>query len=397
MARQKKLLQPELNMSFEMHTKTSPLRIMLFIHSLRGGGAERVAVDLAARWIANGHDVLLVTQTDASEDAYELNKQVQRISLKTAGFKGVLANLRRLYILRREIRRHRPDIVIGFMTTSSILAVLAASGISRCHVIATEHTHPPSQTLSGLWQKLRRYTYPKASKVITLTHGTEAWLEKHVPGSNIAVIPNAVHWPLENKEPVIQYVKAPGRKLLLGVGRLHHDKGFDLLIKAFASIAHLHPEWDLIILGEGDKREALQKQLEEAGMSSRISMPGRAGNMLAWSKMADIYVLSSRTEGLSNSLLEAMACGVPSVAFDCDTGPREIIRPDLDGVLVQPAEDEEALAAHLSALMFNQAKQVELGKRAIDVRDRFSMRRISGLWQQVFNEVLDHKKDGQKG
>ena len=113
--------------------------------------------------------------------------------------------------------------------------------------------------------------------------------------------------------------------------------------------------------------------------------------------MVDIYVLSSRAEGLSNSLLEAMACGVPSVAFDCDTGPREIIRPDLDGVLVQPAEDEEALAAHLSALMFNQAKQVELGKRAIDVRDRFSMRRISGLWEQVFNEVLDHKKNGQKG
>ncbi|MFV9474863.1 glycosyltransferase family 4 protein [Advenella sp. RU8] len=370
---------------------------MLFIHSLRGGGAERVAVDLAARWIAGGHDVLLVTQTDASEDAYELNKQVQRISLNTAGLQGVMANLRRLYILRKEIKRQRPDIVIGFMTTSSILAVLAASGVAGCHVIATEHTHPPSQTISGLWQKLRRYTYPKAAKVIALTHGTKAWLEKNVPGSNIAVIPNAVHWPLENKEPFIECVKAPGRKLMLGVGRLHHDKGFDMLIKAFVSIAHLHPEWDLIILGEGDKREALQKQLDEAGMGSRISMPGRAGNMLAWSKAADIYVLSSRTEGLSNSLLEAMACGVPSIAFDCDTGPREIIRPGLDGVLVKPAEDEEALAAQMSALMFNQAKQAELGKRAIDVRDRFSMRRIAGLWQDVFNEVLHDKKDGKKG
>ncbi len=370
---------------------------MLFIHSLRGGGAERVAVDLCARWIANGHDVLLVTQTDASGDAYELHKQVQRISLNTAGFKGLMANLRRLFILRREIRRHRPDIVIGFMTTSSILAVLAGTGIRGCHVIATEHTHPPSQKLSGLWQKLRRYTYPRASRVIALTRGTQAWLEKNVPGSTVAVIPNAVHWPLENKEPVIECVKTPGRKLLLGVGRLHHDKGFDLLIKAFASIAHLHPEWDLIILGEGDKREALQKQLDEAGMGHRISMPGRAGNMRAWAKSADIYVLSSRTEGLSNSLLEAMACGVPSVAFDCDTGPREIIRPDLDGVLVQPAEDEEALAAHLSALMFDQVKQVELGKRGIDVRDRFSMRRISGLWQEVFNDVLGNKKDGQKG
>lgn len=384
-------------MSFEIHTKTPPLRIMLFIHSLRGGGAERVAVDLCARWIANGHDVLLVTQTDDAEDAYELNKQVQRICLNTAGFKGIMANLRRLFILRREIRRHRPDIVIGFMTTSSILAVLAGTGIRGCHVIATEHTHPPSQKLSGLWQKLRRYTYPRASRVIALTRGTQAWLEKNVPGSTVAVIPNAVHWPLENKEPVIECVKTPGRKLLLGVGRLHHDKGFDLLIKAFASIAHLHPEWDLIILGEGDKREALQKQLDEAGMGHRISMPGRAGNMRAWAKSADIYVLSSRTEGLSNSLLEAMACGVPSVAFDCDTGPREIIRPDLDGVLVQPAEDEEALAAHLSALMFDQVKQVELGKRGIDVRDRFSMRRISGLWQEVFNDVLGNKKDGQKG
>ncbi len=384
-------------MPFESSTKPAPLRIMLFIHSLHGGGAERVAADLSARWIVCGHEVIVVTRADASNDAYELRKEVVRISLKTADCKGVWANIRRLRALRKEIKRHRPDIVIGFMTTSSILAVLAARGISYCKVIATEHTHPPSQTLSSLWQKLRRYTYPKAAKVIALTHGTESWLEKQVPGSDIAVIPNAVHWPLDNKEPLIDSHKEPDRKRLLAVGRLHHDKGLDLLIKAFASIAHLHPDWDLLILGEGDKRAQLQQQIDSAALEKRILMPGRAGNIRSWYESADIYVLSSRTEGLSNSLLEAMACGVPSIAFDCDTGPREVIRPDLDGILVQPAEDDEALAAHLSTLMFNETLRCELGKRAVDVRDRFSMRRISGLWQEVFDEILARKKDGQAG
>src|SRR5690606_25765130 len=140
------------------------------------------------------------------------------------GLRGIWANVRRVHALRRVLRKFQPDIVLGMMTTASVLAVMAARGMP-CQVIATEHTHPPSQTLSGLWQRLRRWTYPQAARVVALTRGTADWLEQHVPGSKLAVIPNPVHWPLSRAEPVVAPPAADGRRRLLAVGRLHPDKG----------------------------------------------------------------------------------------------------------------------------------------------------------------------------
>jgi glycosyltransferase involved in cell wall biosynthesis len=108
------------------------------------------------------------------------------------------------------------------------------------------------------------------------------------------------------------------------------------------------------------------------------------GNVSDWYMQSDLYVLSSQFEGLSNTLLEAMASGLTPVAFDCDTGPREIIRPGIDGVLVRPVEDHEALAAHLSDMMAHPERREAYARRAVDVRDRFSTARVMALWGQVF-------------
>ncbi len=362
--------------------------LMIVIHSLSGGGAERVAADLSAYWVRRGYRVTLVTQADASTDVYALHNAVKRYALGTATFsKGkisaILSNLRRVWTLRRLIKRERPTIVLGMMTTASILAILAARGQS-CRVIATEHTHPPSQDLPDMWSRLRRWAYPQASAVVALTSGTAAWLEQHVPGAHVTVIPNAVRWPLENDEPLVVPPAREGRYRLLAAGRLHPHKGFDLLIKAFQAIAGHFPEWDLIILGEGDSREALQDQIDAAGLASRISMPGRVGNVGEWYAQSDLYVLSSRVEGLSNTLLEAMASGLAPVAFDCETGPREIVRNGIDGVLVNPPEDDEALAAHLSDMMAHRQQREAYARRATDVRDRFSTTRVMALWGHLF-------------
>ncbi|HWK62131.1 MAG TPA: glycosyltransferase family 4 protein [Eoetvoesiella sp.] len=362
--------------------------LLIVIHSLSGGGAERVAADLSAYWVRRGYRVSVATQTQADTDVYTLDPSVQRIVLGTAAassgrLSGLLANLRRVWKLRRVIRKQRPSVVLGMMTTASILAIVAARG-RGCRVIATEHTHPPSQELSGLWLRLRRWAYPQADKVVALTSGTAAWLEQHVPGSKLAVIPNAVCWPLQAGEPVLEPPPRNGRMRLLAVGRLHPHKGFDLLIEAFGSMAGYFPDWDLVILGEGDDREVLQARIDDAGLGDRITLAGRAGNVGQWYEESDLYVLSSRVEGLSNSLLEAMASGLAPVAFDCETGPREIIRDGIDGVLVRPAEDAEALAAHLSDLMAHEARRQALAKRAVDVLDRFSTARVMALWRQVF-------------
>lgn len=374
-------------------TARQPLRVMVFIHSLHGGGAERVAADLTAHWVHAGHEVTLVTQADARGDAYALEPRVTRRVLGTAGlsgggWRGLWANVVRVRRLRAQIRAMQPDVVLGMMTTSSVLAVLAARGLG-CAVVATEHTHPPAQSLSSLWQRLRRYAYPRASRVVALTQGTADWLADHVPGSRLAVIPNSVHWPLHRVGPERAPPRVSGKRYVLAVGRMHRVKGFDILVRAFAQIAPAHAEWDLIILGDGTpaQRHALQQQIEQAGLSARIHLPGRAGNVGDWYAAAAFYVLSSRVEGLSNTLLEAMASGRAAVGFDCDTGPREIIRDGVDGVLVRPAGDASALAAAMAAMMADVPRRCELGARATEVRDRFSPAHVLTLWNDTFDAV----------
>ncbi|MDF3861509.1 glycosyltransferase family 4 protein [Achromobacter denitrificans] len=367
-----------------------PLRVLLFIHSLHGGGAERVAADLSAHWAGMGRDVMVVTQAGVEGDVYALHPKVRREVLHTAGegggLRGIWSNVQRVRALRRVVRAFRPDIVLGMMTTASVLSVLACAGLS-CRVIATEHTHPPSQTLSGFWQRLRRMTYPRAASVVALTRGTADWLDRHMPGCRLAVIPNPVHFPLPRAEPILTPITGDGRKRLLAVGRLHADKGFDLLIQAFSQLAASHPDWDLVILGEGEERRALEAQLREAGLASRVFMPGRAGNVGDWYDSADLYVLTSRFEGLSNTLLESMASGLAAVSFDCDTGPREIVRDGVDGVLVRPNGDVPALAKALDAAMGDAAERSRMAQAAIDVRDRFSAARVLQKWQELFDGV----------
>lgn len=361
---------------------------MIVIHSLSGGGAERVAVDMCDYWLQRGCRVTLVTQSTADTDAYPIPEGVDRRALGLAGdsgnaLAGMIANARRVWVLRRLIRKLRPDVVLGMMTTASVLAVAAAHRLP-CRVIATEHTHPPSQSLPAWREKLRRWAYPRANAVVALTSGTAEWLERHVPGSKVTVIPNAVRWPMETGEPVMPPPAREGRRRLLAVGRLHPHKGFDVLLRAFAQLSSCFPDWDLVILGEGADREVLQQQIEESNLSGRVTMPGRVGNLADWYADSDLYVLSSRVEGLSNTLIEAMASGLPVVAFDCETGPREIIRDGLDGVLVRPVEDDEALAAHLAELMGKPEWRGMLAKRAVDVRDRFSTARVMAMWSQLF-------------
>lgn len=364
---------------------------MIVIHSLRGGGAERVAVDLSAYWQRLGYRVSLVTQMPSNTDIYTVPEGVGRHVMGTArdsggGLQGAIANWRRVRRLRKLIKKLKPDCVLGMMTTASVLAVMAAKGLG-CRVIVSEHTHPPIQKLPESWQKMRRWAYPRAHAVVALTQGTARWLRDHVPGSRVVVIPNAVRWPLQEQEPVVPVPDKGERLRLLAVGRLHPVKGFDLLIQAFAMVASYFPDWDLVIAGEGEERAALQKQIETAALQKRVQLVGRVGNIKDWYEQSDMYVLSSRSEGLSNTLLEAMASGLAVVAMDCDTGPREIIRDNIDGILVNPPEDADALAAHLSDLMARPLKRAALARRAVDVRDRFSVPIVMAQWERLLPRV----------
>jgi Glycosyltransferase len=165
------------------------------------------------------------------------------------------------------------------------------------------------------------------------------------------------------------------------------QKGFDILIDSFGRIASDFPAWDLVILGDGDDRDALTAQVAAAGLEKRVLLPGQVGNMPDWYERADLYVLSSRFEGFSMTIVEAMASGCAVVSFDCDAGPGDIITHGHDGLLVREVGDPQALAEALSTLMKDDETRALMASRARAVVERFSVARVFSLWRDVFTQT----------
>jgi glycosyltransferase involved in cell wall biosynthesis len=204
----------------------------------------------------------------------------------------------------------------------------------------------------------------------------------------VFTIPNSVQWPLMENPPALapEAVLSPSHKVILSVGRLHPVKGHDKLIEAFSRASEGDDAWRLVILGEGSERPALEQRISELGLEARILLPGLAGNLNDWYGRASIFAMSSVSEGFPMTLLEALAAGVPAVSFDCDAGPREIIRHGQDGLLVAPG-DVAALAGAMKSLMNDDALRAQMADQAQAVRERFSERRVLALWDDVFAAI----------
>jgi glycosyltransferase involved in cell wall biosynthesis len=367
-------------------------KILLLVSSMKTGGAERVAANLANAWAERGDQVIIViTYSGAGECFYSLARGVElRYLADAAGrhVRAVRSYLQRFVALRRMIRKERANVVVSFLTNVNVAALLAA----RCldvPVIVCEHTYPPLLPVGAMWDRLRRWSYPLAEKVTMLTAEGLEWLESEIPRARGVVMPNPIPYPLAVSEPrlVPSALLLSGRRLLLAVGRLSEEKSVDRLLDAFWSIAPAHPLWDLVVLGEGPLRAALEAQVQKLGLQSRVRLPGRVGNVGDWYARADLYVLSSRVEGFPNTLGEAMAHGCAAVSYDCDTGPRHIIRDGVDGLLVRPVGDVPALAAVLGALMADDDQRARMGQQAVNVRERFSTKTVLAKWDALFAEV----------
>lgn len=376
------------------------MKLLLFIHSLSAGGAERVTANLANYWSMHGHEVTVVTLATTSVDFYALAPGIKRIVLDLTSdpnglIAGIRQNMRRVRALRAALRQEQPEIAIAMMSTSNVLLALAARGLPRIHAIGVEHTYPPQMPLGRAWETMRFAAYSQLTAVVSLTQECACWLQEKTTAGWVHIIPNAAFWPLPDQPPTLDpgTVRRPDRKLLLAVGRLSEEKNFDKLITVFERLAISHAEWDLVILGEGPERPVLERRVKEAGLQDRVFLPGRVGNVGRWYEQADLYVMTSRFEGFPNTLLEAMTYGVPAVSFDCDTGPRDIIRHGIDGLLVPPG-DLDALQAELESLIGNRSLREAYGLRAIEARERFSIERIAAMWQFLFDECA-HGREGQ--
>ncbi len=365
------------------------MKIMFVIQSLHCGGAERATTGLANFWAAAGKEVSILTNSGRETDFYSVDHCVKRITLmddlqNVPPSSGIVANIKRIFALRKIIKKVEPDISIGMMTHSAVLVAISRIGLPGKY-IGSERVHPPKYPLGFFWEFLRSHAYKTLDCIVVLSKPTAEWVAKNTNTKNIEIIPNAVQWPLPLSKPVVEpsaKLKSE-RKIILSVGRFHHQKGFDLLLDAFGGIADEFPDWDLCILGDGPLLEQFQKQKHQLRIKSQIFYPGRVGNLTDWYTRADIFVLPSRFEGFPNALVEAMSHGLPVISADCLTGPADLIHNDINGILVPP-EDVEALQAALFRTMSENRLRDRLGDNAKRVRMDLSIQKVSKKWMSLF-------------
>lgn len=359
------------------------LRVALVITAMGCGGAERQLARLATFLAQRGHHVKII-MLHGGEVFYPVPSLVEAIPCPSGGVTPLGRGWRRWRWLQSVLTKWPAQVVVSFIDVANVVTLLAAP--RHLPVIASERTDPRWHRPAAPYRALRRFLYLAAARLVVQSDELRQWASRFTASGRVVVLPNPV-FPVREAPPADR----PPR--VIGVGRLSPEKGFDLLLDAFACLAPRFPEWSVLILGEGSEREVLARKVQRLGLAGRVQMPGAVLDPASHLRQGDIFVLPSRYEGFPNALAEAMASGVAVVAFDCPSGPRQLIRPGVDGVLVPPG-DTGALEQALARLTGDPGERRGLAARAPEVVGRFPAQEILATWERLCREVVAEARRG---
>jgi glycosyltransferase involved in cell wall biosynthesis len=360
------------------------MTIVYCIFSLADPGGMQRVLTVKANYLADvsGHVVYVVTRDGAGvQPVFALSPRVRVITMGRDYERSLTAFL---YTVR-------PDIAVSLYGEESRFLYKIGDGskkILEFHFTRNHLVHLVKGLPQVRFRRLRLYYArllqylderwaPHYDRLVLLTEADRVlW---GYP-ANAVVIPN----PLSFTSAIAAPLEATR---ILSAGRLIATKGFDLLIDAFRLAADWHPDWTLAIFGEGQDREYLQNRIEVAGLSGQAEIhpptPDLAGELLR----SSIYAAASRYEGFGLVLTEAMECGVPCVAFDCECGPGEIIRNGYDGKLVPPL-DVKQFGEALLRLIESPKQRKQLGQNARSSARRYAADKIMGQWETIFHSLV---------
>ena len=346
--------------------------IVLTVDSLAIGGTQRVVTRLAGWMAARGlaAHILTISRADPEYDAPTGVLRSSLMSHRSAGRR----RLRTVTRYRAFLKEVRPTAVLSFGPAANVASVLAARPLG-IRVAISERTAPERHRLGVGARSLRPLVYPRASALVLQTESLRGWGMRLMRERPVHVIPNAV--------PLASLIGTAHRsRTVLSVGRLHPQKGHDLLIQGFAEAGPALEDWQLEILGDGPDRPGLENRIRSLGLEERVLLRGNVDDVQSAYERAGMFVLASRYEGFPNALLEAMATGTPAVATDCLHGPNELIEHWHNGVLV-PSGDSDGISVAMQTLASNPALRTRLGRAAHARAAEFSPDSVTDRWLAV--------------
>jgi glycosyltransferase involved in cell wall biosynthesis len=377
-------------------------RVLIFITAAWGmGGTIRTTLNLAGHLAANGYEVEMISLGRGRDEPFfgEFPPGVRVVALEDKRKSARHGSVHRLLASRSSVLIHPReraargfnlwvDLMLvrrlrrrcGFLITSRPGLNMLAADLSPpgLVLVGQEHMNLPEHPKE--LRRAMRGRYSKLAALAVLTEGDRRAYDNHLEGSVPVVrIPNTV-----------RDMGAPSADLaakrMLAAGRLTPQKGYDLLIPAFAQVAAKHPDWRLRICGDGPKQAQLEALIEEHGLGESVTLAGPAKDLGAEMAAASMFVLSSRFEGLPLVLLEAMAQGMAVVSFDCPTGPADVVVDRRNGLLIPP-KDVDALAAGMLAMVEDEELRRRCGAGAVETAREYSMNAVGPQWEALLQRL----------
>lgn len=373
------------------------MKIVYFCSSLTIVGGYARVITLKANYLADvyGYDVTVITVDDGYELPYKLSAKVKHIDLGIRVYclsmfnpKRLINTIRLFFKLKKVLLKEKADYVSSHVLNEALLLLKIKDGsrkIIEAHFpyVAEERFF---ETFSGkISFILKRALVKGCDEFVTLTRkDAECWNRVR---NDIIVIPNPTVLPFFNKNPV-KY------KQIITVGRLAKQKGYDILVDIWKIVADRHPDWKLVIYGDGECRTELEEKIKKNNLTDSFILAGFTNDVYSKMQESAMFVMSSRFEGYPMALIEAMACGLPCVSFDIHCGPSDIIDDGGNGFLVE-FNDVKGMADKIMLLIENTDLLSDMSRYGIEKSKSFDINMVMKKWEQLLC-TFSMKKDGNK-
>lgn len=359
-------------------------KVMFICLALKSGGAERVINILANEFLNRGFDVTILAFRESS-DCYGLDERIHLELHSVADLSWFSKRVERIKLIRKVIREKEIDLAIAFSYYLNMSTVLANVGL-KCKVIISERNDPAQEDNKFLLKHIRNILYRFADLLVCQTEEAKAYFPSKVQEKAVVILN-----PLTNTLP--EPFKGEREREIVCYARLNVQKNLPMLINAFAMVYQKHSDYRLKIYGDGEEKEKLIQLVNELNLIGVAEILPFSNDIHHDVLKAGMFVLPSNYEGLSNSMLESLALGLPTICTDCPCGGARMIIDDHWNGLLVPVGDTEKLASAINELIENPTLAKIISRNAVEVRKKLDSQKICDEWINAIKKVCNLSKN----